>query len=167
MQGQPSILGYRKKNYINYDGNLGRFSFCIVKEINKAPDEERIIHFTLTHPNKDVFAAYKEELRDITLTPDHLVRMGFHPDPETKIFNLGTLYLTYTGMIEGNDRMNLTYVAASMRVFKPLALVPNSLSAKISQEQYLETTVPVPFVHSFQNYCEDLGNELDFSVLGQ
>jgi len=153
----------RTGNFVNFQGRLGKYPFSVLVELTESRTEMQI--YLLEHKKmKERFVGYAEHLRPIILRPEHIEKLGFQLNKNTGIYDFYQHSIGYHIYKIVHDDGHLTHVLPQMRVFNPMTPVPQN-RGDVNYQTVIQNTIPMPFVHTMQNYFEDLGLQIDYSVL--
>jgi hypothetical protein len=153
-------LNFRQSNFVDYQGQLGHYDFSFIKELKKHNEDDFI--FWLEHPKvkNNKFVGYSAEIREVYLKDSHLVNLGFSYDAKENTYNYKQIKIGRYGYADGKDPMHLTWVSSGW------VIIPTDLSIPNTKEEYNKKTIPIPTIHSLQNYLTDARADLlDFSKL--
>jgi hypothetical protein len=162
MSHIPELDQFQPGNIVHRSINFGQTEMCQIEEIER--ENEIITHCTISTGKEKNIHVRGIDLRPILLEPEHLQKIGFLHNEVNHVFILYQIAISYAGGVKGEDAMNLTYVAPSMRIFRPFQPVPQRFE-EFNFPMLEERTIDIPFIHTFQNYCASQNMKLNFSVL--
>jgi len=154
---QHNVL--RKGNLLLYQGKLKDYfnTFGEIISIERINDED-IYQLKVKNWKKEenIITVDKNEIMPINLEVDHLNKLGFKKVEKMNIFQLNGLTIV---------RPMIFYNGGEKIVDEGFMVLENNITPHLNKTQIDEAKIPVPSLHSLQNYFYDnLNYKIDFTL---